>query len=184
MKRTFIAVKIEAGENLKKMIADIRKELQNDSIKWVDIGNMHITIAFLGDTTEESVEQVSKMLLKRCSGTGGFTFTLSSLGIFKNINDPRVIWTGIENSEKLISLNDIVKKGVEEIGIKTEERAFNPHLTLGRIRMIKEKKLLEDLLAKYKSTSFQEVHISEVIFFESILSQTGPAYKSIFSIRL
>lgn len=184
MKRTFIAVKIEAGENLKEMISDIRKELSNDPIKWVDIGNMHITIAFLGDTTEESVEQVSKMLQHRCTGTGGFTFTLSSLGIFKNIHDPRVIWTGIENSEKLISLNDIIKKGVEEIGITTEERAFNPHLTLGRIRMIKEKKILENLLAKYKSTSFQEVHISEVVFFESILSQTGPVYLPISSVKL
>lgn len=184
MRRTFIAVKIEAGEKLKEMISDLKEALSNDLIKWVDIRNMHITIAFIGDTSEESVELVSKMLQKWCSGSGEFTFTLSGLGLFKSINSPRVIWTGIENSEKFADLYNNVKKGLDEIGIKTEERAFNPHLTLGRIRMIKEKKILTNLLAKFKSTSFQEVHISEVIFFESTLSQTGPVYNCISSVRL
>jgi 2'-5' RNA ligase len=77
-----------------------------------------------------------------------------------------------------------VKKGLEEIGIKTEERSFNPHLTLGRIRMIKEKRVLEEMIIKYNSVPIQEVNITEVVFFESILSQTGPTYLPLSSVKL
>ena len=184
MKRTFIAVKIEAGEKLKEMVSDLKKALSTDLIKWVDIGKMHITIAFIGDTGEESVEMVSAMLQKWCSGSGSFALTLSGLGLFKSIDSPRVIWAGIGNSEKFASLYNNVKKGLDEIRIKTEERSFNPHLTLGRIRMIKEKRILEDMIIKYNSVPIQEVNITEVVFFESILSQTGPTYLPISSVKL
>jgi RNA 2',3'-cyclic 3'-phosphodiesterase len=184
MKRTFIAVKIEPGEKLKETIGEIRDALKNDSIKWVDTGNMHITLAFLGDTDEESVQRVSGMLQEKCAGTGNINFTLARLGIFRNINDPRVIWAGMENSDKLVSLYNILKRGLEETGIKTEERDFNPHLTIGRIKAIKDKKKLESLLTDHKSADFQEVEISEIIFYESILGPAGPSYIPLCKVKL
>jgi 2'-5' RNA ligase len=184
MRRTFIAVKIEPGEKLLEAISDIRNMLKNDLIKWVDTGSMHLTIAFLGDTGEDMVKKVSEMLHKSCRGTGQINFRLSGLGIFRNIHDPRVLWAGIEKSDKLLSLYDTIKQGLEAIGINTEERNFNPHLTVGRIKTIKNKKKLESILATYKSTEYQIVEADEVIFYESILSQAGPSYIPLSKVKL
>jgi len=184
MKRTFIAVKAEAGSRLKDTISDMRKKLKDESIKWVDSNNMHITLAFLGDTTEESVEVVSEMIRSCCSGSGEFYFSLKGLGVFRNMNDARVIWAGIEHKEKLVSLFEIIKTGLERAGLRTEERSFSPHLTIGRIKRISNKQILESLIASHKETVFQDVFVRDVIFYESILGHDGPRYIPLVSVRL
>jgi RNA 2',3'-cyclic 3'-phosphodiesterase len=153
-------------------------------VRWVDIHKMHITLAFLGDTSEEMIREISVMLRELCSNFGKFVFTLSSLGVFKSLNDPKVIWVGIEDSEKLTDLFKLIKTGLDKLEVPTEEREFKPHLTLGRIKWIKDKRPLQDLLKKYSDYKFQGVNVTEVIFYESILQQTGPLYIPIKVFRL
>ena len=184
MKRTFIAIKVNTTRTLYDVLDNLKAELKNESVRWVDAGKMHITLAFLGDTSEESIRDVSVMLREKCSGYGRFDFILSGIGVFKTINDPKVIWAGIGNSEKLAELFQKVKDGLEEIGIKTEERDFKPHLTLGRIKWIKDKISLEGIISKFRVQEFQVVTVDEVIFYESILQQTGPLYLPIKVIKL
>ena len=184
MKRTFIAVKIEIGEKLKEIISILRRELKNDSVKWVDPDNMHITLAFLGDTGDETIKKVSSVVTKSCSGFGDFTFTISGLGIFKSLNDPRVIWAGIAGYDKFTSLHTIIKNGLEETDFKTEDRQFNPHLTLGRIKFLQSTRQLEELINRYSKTIFQQVSVSEIVFYESILQQSGHVYWPIEKFRL
>jgi len=184
MKRTFIAVKIDAAESFKEMVLKLRVELKDDSIKWVDTENMHVTIAFLGDTDDNAVKQTGDMLKERCRDTGSFTFALSGLGVFRNTDDPRVLWAGIDKNRELVNLHATVKEGLEAAGIRTEERSFNPHLTIGRIKRISDKRNLEALLKRYDKVWLQDVTVSEVIHYESILRQTGPEYKPLSVIRL
>lgn len=184
MKRTFIAIKVNSAATLSDVLNNLKEELKNESVRWVNTGKMHITLAFLGDTSEESIREVSVMLGERCTGYGKFDFTLSGLGVFRNMNDPKVIWAGIGNSEKLEELFLKVKEGLNEIGIATEERDFNPHLTLGRIKWLKNKKNLEGIISKFRDQKFQVVTVDEVIFYESILQQTGPLYLPIKVIKL
>jgi RNA 2',3'-cyclic 3'-phosphodiesterase len=184
MKRTFIAVRIEAGEKLAEVFNILKEDLKSESVRWVDINKMHITLAFLGDTSEETIREVSVMLRDACSGFGKFSFTLTGLGVFRNLNDPRVIWAGIENSGKLADLFRVVKSGVDKTGIEIEEREFKPHLTLGRIKWLKNKKALEEAVLKYKGHKFQDVEVGEVCFYESILQQTGPLYLPIKVFKL
>ena len=65
-----------------------------------------------------------------------------------------------------------------------EERAFKPHLTLGRIKWIKNKPVLEDLLKRYSDYKFQDVNVTEVIYYESVLQSTGSIYIPIKTFRL
>jgi 2'-5' RNA ligase len=184
MKRTFIAVKVDAGERLAKVFDILKGDLKNESVRWVDIHKMHITLAFLGDTSEETIREVSEILRELCSTFNLFDFTLARLGVFRNINDPKVIWAGIENSEKLTDLFQVIKSGLEKAGINTEEREFKPHLTLGRIKWIKNKSSLEEIIKRYNDNKFQDVKVKEVIFYESVLQQTGPLYLPIKVFRL
>jgi 2'-5' RNA ligase len=184
MKRIFIAVKVEAGPEMVRLTANLKALLGGESIKWVDQGNIHLTLAFLGDTEEKLIRTLSLMLKDRVSGFGEFDFLLKGTGIFKNFNDPRVIWIGISSSERLIMLNIIIESGLKDMGFRTEDRVFRPHLTVGRIRSVKDINNLKSVLGKYQDSAIQAVHVSEVFLYESILMQTGPLYKPLAKLRL
>jgi 2'-5' RNA ligase len=184
MKRTFIAVKIDRDEKLEKAVQSIRSQLNNESVKWVDLNQIHITLSFLGDTSEGSIRDVSEMLIAGLRDFGDVEFTIRGIGVFKSLADPRVIWAGISDSGRLVELSDLIKSGLNELGILTEERSFNPHITLGRIRSVKNQGSLKTLIENYDGVDFQKANISEVIYFESILQQTGPLYLPLKKIRL
>ena len=64
-----------------------------------------------------------------------FELNLKSLGCFPNLRRPRVIWVGLEDpEERLRALQKAVEEQVRSLGWEPEERAFRPHLTLGRVR--------------------------------------------------
>ena len=184
MKRIFIAVKVEADEILSGMISSLKYGLSRESIKWTNPDNIHITLSFLGDTEEEKILLISSMLNRKCEGFGKFDLIIKGSGVFKNLSEPRVIWAGIEPSEKLNRLYDIISDGLQDTGTKPEVRPFKPHLTLGRIRSLKDKTALKTLIDKYQNTDFQKVPVIEVILYESILLQTGPVYKEINKFKL
>ena len=176
VKRIFIAIKIEAGEVLMEVMSSLMTSLKSESIKWTDPQNVHLTLAFLGDTEEEKIVALDSMLTGKCLGFGNFEIIVKGSGVFRNINDPRVIWAGIERSEKLELLNDHILKGLREIGIEIERPDFRPHLTLGRIRHLKSDLALKDVITRYNSKLIQRVQVADVIMFESTLLRTGPVY--------
>jgi 2'-5' RNA ligase len=184
MKRTFIAIEVRAGKRLMDTITLLRSEMRNDIIRWVDPGHLHITLAFLGDTGEKLIREVITMLETGLAGTEEFSFPVHGLGIFRNISDPRVIWAGIRSADELEDLHNRIKKGLGELGMKTEDRRFMPHLTLGRIKQIRNPEILETLLEQYRDTPFQTTDVREVIFFESILKPSGPEYVQLFAATL
>lgn len=179
MKRIFIAVKVDAGNALLKMISSFEYGLSKERIKWINPDNIHITLAFLGDTEEEKINIISSMLKEKCEGSGKFELIIKGSGVFKSMNDPRIIWAGIESSEKLTQLNDFIKSGLKDAGIKIEDRPFNPHLTLGRIKHLNPGSDLKELIEKYRDAEIQKVPVNEVTLYESILLQSGPVYKPI-----
>ena len=177
MKRIFIAVKIDPGATLMEMISDFRILLKDEKIKWTESENYHITLAFLGDTGEEKIRAVAEMLKVICDGQGPFDMVIKGAGVFKNLKDPRILWTGIERSEILNSLFESVKLGLKNEGITLEERPFSPHLTLGRIKSIKNNDTLKSLIARYVDKEMQIQPVNEVILYESLLFNSGPVYK-------
>jgi RNA 2',3'-cyclic 3'-phosphodiesterase len=177
MKRIFIAVKVNPEDELLRMFSSLKAILAAENIKWVDTANIHITLAFLGDTDEKRVRVLNGMLKDKCSGFGEFSFDLAGTGVFKNFRDPRVLWVGIRSSEKLIQLNSIIAEGLKLKDFIIEERQFRPHLTLGRIKSVRDTENLKTMLESYRDRQFQVVHVNEVILFESILLHTGPIYK-------
>ena len=176
MKRIFIAVKTEPESNLLRMISSVRAMLGTEKIKWVDLSGIHITLAFLGDTSEERIKVLDRMLREKCTGFGDFGFVLYGAGIFKSFNDPRVLWVGISQADRLSSLFEIIAEGLGGAGFEPEVRKFRPHLTIGRVKSVSDPARLRSAIEKYKGVEFQTVWVKEVILFESILQKTGPLY--------
>ena len=184
MKRIFIALKVEAGETLLMMISSLKSGLSKDNIKWTSPGNIHITLAFLGDTEDNMIKRIISMLKEKCKGTGRFELILKGLGVFRNLSDPRIIWTGIEPSGELMHLNEVIISGLKVLGIKMEDRPFNPHLTIGRIKHINDRETLKTFIEKFENFKMQIIPVNEVILYESILLPSGPVYKPLAKFNL
>ncbi len=177
MKRIFIALKVNPGETLLRIQSSLKAVLGEERINWTDPLNIHLTLSFLGDTDDDRIKTLSIMLKQKCTGFGEFSLILKGSGVFKNYRDPRVIWIGIENNEKLMNLNADINLGLKDAGFSPEDRPFRPHITLGRIKSIRNTDILRSSLEKYKDAFIQEVPVKEVILFESILKPSGPEYR-------
>lgn len=184
MKRIFIAIKVDAENEILKMISVFKEGLRVDSIKWTNIDNIHITLVFLGDTQEDILDEIYPMLSEKCLGYGSFQLLLKGCGIFRNTSDPRIIWTGIQPSDRLTGLNASIITGLKGLKVRLEDRPYNPHLTIGRIKHINDPGMLESLVVNYKNSELQKVQVNEVILFESILHPSGPVYKALAKFSL
>ncbi|HUX96703.1 MAG TPA: RNA 2',3'-cyclic phosphodiesterase [Bacteroidales bacterium] len=179
MKRVFIAIRIEPGEEFMKMFSLFKTVLINDNIKWTETSNIHITLVFLGDTEEKRVKETDILLKDICSGFRSFNLELRGAGVFRSLKDPRVLWAGISRSMDMDDLNKVITSKLRETGTHLEERPFSPHLTLGRIKRINNISVLSDLLEKHRNKEIQQIRVSEITFYESILRPEGPIYKPI-----
>jgi len=184
MKRIFIGIKVESDRNFKKLISSLKKELEGENLKWTSIENIHITLAFLGYTHEEKIDAITRMLKSKCDEKVRFEISLQGFGIFRNLHDPKVLWAGMYQSEKLKLLQAAVVEGLKEIEVQYEDRPFSPHLTIARIKHIEDKDNLKILLLKYHDTDIQKVPVNEVILYESVLRQNGPEYKPLAVVKL
>ena len=176
MRRTFIAVKIVPGEKMKEIFNQFRKELSRERIKWVDPDSMHITLCFLGDTSEDKIRYLKDEIEKTVSFSPPLKLDFQGCGVFKNIRDPRVIWIGIEKNELLKDLKRSLDTTLEPFGFVPEKREFRPHLTMARIKWIRDISVFEDLIDAYKDEPVQVSEINKVIYYESILKPDGPEY--------
>ena len=179
MKRTFIAAKINAENELVNIYTKLRNELENEKIKWVDHHNFHLTLFFLGDTTEDQIKEVRVQMSNIVDNFESFTMKIQGLGVFKNFHKPRVLWAGIQNYNPLAEIKKQVDKEMLKMGFNPDAREFKPHLTLARIKWINNKDKLKNLVLEHKDQYFQDVTINEIIFYESILRAEGPEYKPI-----
>ncbi|MBI9055163.1 MAG: RNA 2',3'-cyclic phosphodiesterase [Bacteroidales bacterium] len=184
MKRTFVAIKIEVFDKMEILINKIKEELKDEKIRWVDFKNLHLTLFFIGDTSEDLIHKVRKSLRANLSNIEGFNLNCESLGVFRNIYCPRAIWFGFKDSVKLQILKTVIDRSLKELGDFNEERAFKPHLTIGRTKDIKDKDKLKALMLDFENLKIDEFQIKEIIFYESILTSKGAIYKEIDKFQL
>jgi RNA 2',3'-cyclic 3'-phosphodiesterase len=176
MKRVFFAIDIKPEPRLMEAYDLIRHRLRLEKINWVTNGQMHITLVFMGDTEEDLIPGIISAAEKISHLYPLFSITLSSLGVFKNLRDPRVIWIGCDAGKDFQQLRADLENALTGFGYEPENRAFSPHLTLGRIRGLRDQNQLSQVIALYKDAVFQQQLIQQVVLYESRLTPAGPEY--------
>lgn len=182
--RTFIAIKITAEKKLLDLIAELKKSLASEEIRWVDIDNLHLTLRFLGETNQFQVAEIAKMLDSISKQFQPFHFELRGVSVFKKKTQPRVLFVSVENDLVLKQLAAEIQEMTKTLGFNVDENSFNPHITLGRIKFIQNKTDFYALANKFCDTKIQSVIVSEIIFYQSILGSEGPTYKTIKIVNL
>jgi len=184
LKRIFIAIKVDPGSGIIRMMSDLRSSLSDDRIKWTDMSNIHLTLFFLGDLEEKRIKTLATLVAEACSSTVPFDIVVSGTGVFGKKADPKVIWAGIERSGPLDNLYSLVSATLLKGGFTSDTKPFSPHITLGRIKSVKDKGRLFAVTGRYADTIFQKIEVGEVIIFESILRPEGPLYKPVSQVKL
>lgn len=183
MKRTFAAIKVVPNDNLLKIYREIKSALDDHTINWVAEKNIHITLKFFGDTTERQIADICNLFDDISGDQRPFSITLKGTGIFGSRYDPRVIWFGIENGRALERLALGVLNGVEAIGFPRDRQNFRPHLTIGRIKKLEDKKGFQKVIDRYRESLLQEISVDAFYLIESRLKPGGPVYDIIETFR-
>ena len=181
--RTFIA--LPTSSEAQDGIARVQTSLKatQASVKWESQDKFHITVVFLGNVEPSKLELLSIALTKSVQQFQPFTLSYTSLGAFPNIHAPRIIWIGIQNNPVVLDLQATVQRICGEFGFPKEERAFHPHITLGRM---KESRNLGRLTEAIKTITFEpiETRCSDILLMKSELHPSGSLYTMLKSFPL
>jgi 2'-5' RNA ligase len=184
MKRLFAAIKINPDDGFLSRFQDMQQAFQSARIKWVEAHNIHMTLKFFGETEEQKIPQIITLMNQRAQKTTPFMITLKGLGIFGSAYDPKIIWAGIEPYEALSQLMTSLHQELAEAGFEPDRQNKVPHLTLGRIRQLKDKEHFQKTLALYRNLQSAPEKVTSFILYESILRREGPEYRIVESFSL
>jgi len=187
--RSFIA--IELPREIKLAIASLQDKLKASGgapVRWVDPGNIHLTLKFLGDIDTGITGRIAAALEEAARGTHPFKVEVSGLGVFPNPRRVQVVWVGLTGElEKLGQLQKRIEDGLVPLGFPAEGRAFTPHLTLARVRDYAgpdERQKLGQLIEKTEFDAKYAIKVNTVQLMRSQLTREGPVYTRISTIEL
>ena len=183
-KRLFIAIDIKPDRDTLNHIHRIQNRLSDEAIKWVDTSGIHLTLKFLGETDEALIPEIEEKLRQIASTHKSTRLEMRSMGVFPNPQRPRVIWLGMTSDGILSDLVKRIDNRMQELGYQPEEREFKPHITLGRVKFLKNRKNLQKLLDTYSQTYFQDIPVDEIILYESQLTPKGARYTALARFKL
>ncbi|MBW9223184.1 RNA 2',3'-cyclic phosphodiesterase [Methanothermococcus sp. SCGC AD-155-E23] len=165
--RCFLA--IELSEEIVEGLEDLKRNFRIEGIKLVERENLHITVKFLGEIGEETVEDIKGMDLS----LEPVESRIGGLGTFPNENYIRVIWVGASNLEPLF---EEVDRRLEDLNFK-REREYIPHITIGRVKFLKNKRLLKERIRKYRDVDIGTLYVESIVLMKSTLTRSGPIYE-------
>lgn len=177
--RLFIA--IDLPKDVKTKLYNTQKSIGGNlaKIHWVAPKNMHLTMKFLGDVEDNKVNEVIDRL--SLIEYKKFNLTLGGIGFFPNNDFIKVIWIGVSPEEKVIELQKKIDSSL--LDIFSKDQRFDAHLTIGRVKNIKNK---DEFAKKIGTIKLEKIKfdVEEFKLMKSTLTKDGPIYEEINSFKL
>ena len=181
--RAFVA--IDVPDRVLDSLAAFQSELSRTGadLKLVERQNQHITVKFLGEIGEPEARDAESRLARLA--LKGATVELRGVGAFPPRGGPRVVWAGVapEDAASESSIAGEAIAALEGIG-ERDDRPFQAHITLARVRSQRSSRQLGELLMKNSGRPFGTVEISELKLKSSALTPSGPVYTDLGVYRL
>jgi 2'-5' RNA ligase len=184
MIRAFFAIGLppEFREEIARLQGLLKKT--GAEVKWVRPESVHLTVKFLGQAAEETIDPLAAKAAEQVSRIPAVTLGLSGTGVFPGPKRPRVAWVGLAGDMAVMrDLQRGVDEAAAEFGFEREKREFSPHLTLGRIRSSKR---IGELMSELDRIDPKPLAFlaREVILFQSDLKPTGAVYTPLKTLPL
>lgn len=183
--RTFIALELsrESQEALGRLIEEVRPELGR--LSWVKPENMHLTLKFLGEVAEESIEGIKEALSRIAEEHSKIRYRILGLGCFPNARRPRVLWAGMKGEiEKAAALQAAVEEALSRLGFQKENRRFSPHITVARIKGYIDSQQLSSVLGRYGAKLIGRESGGIIALMKSELRPGGAVYTRLAAFEL
>jgi RNA 2',3'-cyclic 3'-phosphodiesterase len=183
--RAFIA--IEIPEAITQGMAAVQDRLKSAGVEasWTRPGGIHLTLKFLGEVSEERVQESLQALSVALRDTEGFRLGVEGVGTFPNPANARVVWFGITGEVgRLAGLQAAVEQAMADLGMERDDRPFTPHLTLGRVKLIRRRDAWLQGLQGVKGSRLPGFDVTAVSLVRSELKPTGPIYRELGSVAL
>ena len=179
--RLFVAV--EVAPDVVAAVVELIDRLQQRAKKlapearltWVTTERIHVTVRFIGHVENDEVDAIREALALPLA-VPPFDVTIAGAGTFPAKGPPRVVWAGLRNGrDGLGAIEKEVSARLARLGLEPEDRPYNPHLTLARVREaagLKSAALLDGI----SETTLGISRVRAITLFESRLSPKGPTY--------
>jgi 2'-5' RNA ligase len=111
----------------------VLKELRSVvPLRWTPAENLHITSKFVGEWPESRTPELEGALASMDSA-GEFEVTVARFGFLPNPHRPKIFFAGVRGEVGLAALAARTDAALAQLGVRTENRPYTPHLTLARI---------------------------------------------------
>ena len=146
-------------------------------VRWVRADTLHVTLAFLGERSETEAREAEALLRELAEGRTAPTVTLRGLGVFPNVEAPRVVWLGIEKPVDVRAIHRAFERERARLGLAAEGRAYHPHVTLGRVPADVASSVAGPLAEIVEASDFEAtVRLESLDLMCSELTPAGPRH--------
>jgi len=182
--RTFIAIPL--NKECRSMLDRLQQDLRafRADVRWVAVRSIHLTLKFLGEVDPAVIPGLTEALALESRSGHPFEVRLHGLGCFPHQRNPRIVWCGVGgDTDSLARLQQTIETACAFFGFAPEERAFHPHLTLGRVN---GKRNLQSLLDCIKIGTDLECGFKadQYCLYQSTLKPQGAEYTVLKTIAL
>lgn len=142
-------------------------------LRWVRRDLMHVTLTFLGEVDDPTLERLLPRLERAVARHGPLRLSLAGAGAFPgNGAHARVLWTGLYGDRRgLARLSAATTAAGRRVGApgtppEGQPRAFRPHLTLARTRRPVDARPITESLAAFAGLPWEatDVHLMQSNF--------------------
>lgn len=133
--------------------------------------DFHCTLKFLGEVPEEKISKIIERL--HTISFSAFPAHFSDVGVFPALNNPRVVWVGLEPGKQIVALQQQIEHVLE--GMFSPGEQFVPHVTLGRAKFLRERERFREVIHTLKIRQ-EEFSVDSFVLLRSELKGTGPEY--------
>jgi 2'-5' RNA ligase len=170
MLRLFVAVPLPLAvqERLERIAFGI------PGANWVPGDNMHITLRFLGDISNDEAADIDEALMG--VRAPAFDLTIEGVGHFGSLRQARVLWAGVTRNPALQHVRDKVESAMVRAGQPPEGRKFAPHVTLARFK-VETGHHLANFLAEHSLLKIGPIRVDRFTLFQSHQKRDGTLYE-------
>jgi 2'-5' RNA ligase len=182
--RAFIAVDLDdlVIEKICNVVEILKPRITE--IRWLRKENLHLTLKFLGNIAESQVEPIAAALRHPVELFSPCTISAKGLGVFPDFRRPKILWVGL-TGDQLVQLAAEIESALMPLGFTPENRAFTPHLTIGRWREgSRPAKNLRQEIDSLNDFEFGACAVRQIVLFQSVLKPEGASYSELRTIQL
>jgi 2'-5' RNA ligase len=181
--RTFVGAPV--SETVLAAARDLQQWIRRGghNLRFVPPENLHFTLKFLGEISEEDAHRLGAALARLSSEFEPFPISVGSLGGFPHLRAPRVLWVGVQfGADNLTRLAGEVESVCLNAGLKGDQKPFRPHLTLARSRERRPRSM--NLPERALEVQLGEMTVDRVVLLQSQLGPHGATYTPLAEVRL